>query len=239
MNIYTLSNVSNNKEEQDYSYIGFASNVLPEARCSKTGVSTRSALISTKTVTDIQKEDIPHWYALRATYGREKKAYDYIISQNGKAFYPTICQMKLINGKKKSVELSRLPNMLFAYGTEKEIQALVYDNVNLTYLRFYYRHRHEGVRIIKEPLVIPDNQIESLKIICASESEDVIVIPENITKFKSGDMVRIVEGKFAGVMGRVARYHGQQRVAVIIDGLLTIATAYIPSAFLNIIKQEF
>ena len=52
-------------------------------------------------------------------------------------------------------------------------------------------------------------------------------------------MVRIVEGKFAGVTGRVARYHGQQRVAVIIDGLLTIATAYIPSAFLNTIKQEF
>lgn len=46
-------------------------------------------------------------------------------------------------------------------------------------------------------------------------------------------MVRIVNGKFTGVVGRVARYQGQQRVAVVIDGLLTVATAYIPSVFLE------
>jgi len=34
-------------------------------------------------------------------------------------------------------------------------------------------------------------------------------------------------------IGKVARYHGQQRVAVITDGLLTIASAYVPSAFLE------
>ena len=38
---------------------------------------------------------------------------------------------------------------------------------------------------------------------------------------------------FKGVVGKVARYHGQQRVAVIIDGLLTIASAYVPTAFLE------
>jgi hypothetical protein len=31
----------------------------------------------------------------------------------------------------------------------------------------------------------------------------------------------------------VARYQGQQRVAVIIEGLIAIATAYIPTAFLE------
>lgn len=216
------------------SYIGLASNVLPEAHCSKTGVSTHNAHIRT-----LKDTEEPHWYALRATYGREKKAYDYIISQKGKAFYPTINEVRVIDGKRRSVELSRLPNMLFAYGTEQQIQTFVYDNVNLPYLRFYYRHRHEGSRIIKEPLIIPDSQMDSLKIICASDSEDIIMVPDDITKFKSGDMVRIKEGKFAGVMGRVARYHGQQRVAVIIDGLLTIATAYIPNAFLETIKDEF
>ena len=219
------------KVTQD-SYIGLAPNVLPEAHCSKTGVSTRNAHIRTS-----KDVELPHWYALRATYGREKKAYDYIISQKGKAFYPTILELKMIHGKKKMVEFSRLPNMLFAYGTEQQIQTFVYDNVNLPYLRFYYRHRHEGSRIIKEPLVIPDSQMDSLKIICASDSEDIIMVPDDITKFRSGDMVRIKEGKFAGVRGRVARYHGQQRVAVIIDGLLTIATAYIPNAFLETIKD--
>ena len=231
-----MSNVRCNREKRDSFYIGFASNVPPEAYCSKTGVSTRYVHTPNKVATDVQKKDVSHWYALRATYGREKKAYEYIKSKNAKAFYPTIKVVKIVNGKLKTVEISRFPNMLFAYGTEKQIQTFVYDNINLPYLRFYYRHRHEGLKILKEPLIVPDNQIESLKIICASEDEDIIVVPEHITKFKSGDLVRIVDGKFAGVMGRVARYHGQQRVAVVIEGLLTIATAYIPNAFLEIVK---
>jgi len=44
-------------------------------------------------------------------------------------------------------------------------------------------------------------------------------------------------GKFKGVIGRVARYQGQQRVAVTIEDSLTIATAYLPSAFLQYIEE--
>lgn len=201
-------------------------------RNSKTGVSTRHALSGNISKKEKAKK-IPHWYALRVTYGREKKAYDYLVSKNVKAFYPTITTTKIVGGKRKSVEESRLPNIFFAHGTEDEIKSFVYDNVNLPYLRFYYRHTHEGARIVKNPLIVPDSQIESLMIICASEATDIILVPSNVQKFKEGQTVRVIEGEFKGVTGKVARYHGQQRVAVIIDGLLTIATAYIPSAFLK------
>ena len=126
--------------------------------------------------------------------------------------------------------------IFFARGTEEEIKSFVYDNVNLPQLRFYYCHTHEGARLIKEPLVVPDYQIEGLKIICASEAEDVIIVPPEIQKFQAGQTVRVIDGVFTGVIGKVARYHGQQRVAIIIDGLLTIASAYVPSAFLEQIK---
>jgi hypothetical protein len=35
------------------------------------------------------------------------------------------------------------------------------------------------------------------------------------------------------MVGRVARYQGQQRVGIVVDGLLTMATAYVPTAFLE------
>ena len=178
-------------------------------------------------------KDVPHWYALRVTYGREKKAYDYLVGKHVEAYYPTVTTIKIVDGKRKSVEESRLPNIFFARGTEEEIKSFVYDNVNLPHLRFYYRHFHEGARVVKEPLIVPDNQIESLKIICASEAEDIILVPSDVHKFKKGQTVRIIDGAFKGVVGKVARYHGQQRVAVIIDGLLTIASAYVPTAFLE------
>ena len=222
---------------------GLTPDALPEvqepvlAESSQTGVSTRNALSGSilKTIKRKPKE-VPHWYALRVTYGREKKAYDYLVGKNVEAYYPTIKSVKEVDGKRKTVEESRLPNIFFARGTEEEIKSFVYDNVNLPYLRFYYRHTHEGARVVREPLIVPDNQIEGLKIICASEVEDVIIVPPEIQKFQAGQTVRVIDGVFTGVIGKVARYHGQQRVAIIIEGLLTIATAYVPSSFLEQIK---
>ena len=63
--------------------------------------------------------------------------------------------------------------------------------------------------------------------------DDIIVSPNVIHQFEKGKNVRIIDGKFKGVEGKVARYHGQQRVAIIIDGAFTVATAYVPSAFLE------
>ena len=223
---------------------GLTPDALPEvqepvlAENSQTGVSTRNALSGTDDKTSIKTikrkpKEVPHWYALRVTYGREKKAYDYLVGKHVEAYYPTIKTVKEVDGKRKTVEESRLPNIFFARGTEEEIKSFVYDNVNLPHLRFYYRHTHEGARLIKEPLIVPDYQIEGLKIICASEAEDVIIVPPEIQKFQAGQTVRVIDGVFTGVIGKVARYHGQQRVAIIIEGLLTIASAYVPSAFLE------
>lgn len=220
--------------------IGSDSNVLPEVQKpsigenSDTGVSTKYVLSVAQVSPQTKNlEAERRWYALRTTYGREKKAYEYIISNNGTAYYPTINVVKMVNGKRKNVEVSRIPNMFFAYGTKEEIESFVYDNVNLPYLRFYYKRFYDGSKIAKTPLIVPDEQINGLRIICESEAKDIIITPENVHKFKTGQMVRIVNGKFTGVVGRVARYQGQQRVAVVIDGLLTVATAYIPSAFLE------
>lgn len=224
---------------------GLTPDALPEvqepvlAENSQTGVSTRNVLSGTALKTIKRKpKEVPHWYALRVTYGREKKAYDYLAGKHVEAYYPTIKTVKEVDGKRKTVEESRLPNIFFARGTEEEIKSFVYDNVNLPHLRFYCRHTHEGARLTKEPLIVPNHQIESLKIICASESEDIIVSNTIIHKFEKGDLVSIEDGIFKGVVGRVARYRGQMRVAVIINGFLTVTTAYVPAGFLKTIKAE-
>ena len=215
---------------------GLTSNALPEAQStvsaesSQTGVSTRSVHILSKS--KVQKEEeIPHWYALRTTYGREKKAYDYMTAKGITAFYPTTEVVKLIKGKRKVVTESRLPNIFFAYGTEEQLKSFVYDNVNLPFLRFYYRHVHIGRRIEKIPLIVPDYQMESLKIACTSEEDDVIIVSGEIQKFEKGQLVRVVKGEFEGFMGIVARHKGQQRVGIVVDNLLTVLTAYVPSAY--------
>lgn len=222
--------------------VGLTSDALPEvqeltlAKNSPTGVSTNNAFLGSHGLSKkTSKVNEAHWYALRTTYGREKKAYDFIVDKGGTAFYPTITTVRLIGGKRKKVEESRIPNVFFAYGTEKEIKSFVYDNVNLPYLRFYYYYFHIGNEVKKEPLIVPNSQMESFRIICNAGADDIIVSADQIPKFQQGQLVRVIEGKFKGVIGRVSRYQGQQRVGIVIDGLLTVATAYIPSAFIDCI----
>ena len=227
----------------------------PQAENSHTGVSTNNVLRATgkavhedsrsscegavakcsndlKTIKRKQR-NARQWYALRVTYGREKKAYDYLVGKHVESYYPTVKTVKEVGGKKIVVEESRIPNIFFACGTEEEMKSFVYDNINLPYLRFYYCHCREGRQIVRKPLIVPKRQIESLKIICASEADDIVVVPNDVDKFKAGHTVRVTDGIFKGVVGKVARYHGQQRVAIIIEGLLTVASAYVPSAFLE------
>lgn len=230
--------------------VGLTSSVLPEASAidsaasSETGVSTNyihTESPPSATQSPPEATNPPaglHWYALRTTYGREQKAYDYLVAKGVTAFYPTVRRIKEVRGQRKLVVESRIPNIFFAQATEEEMQRYVYDNVNLPYLRFYYRHYHEGSRIAKVPLIVPDREMNSLKIICESEADDILMIPEEVTKFKTGQLVRVTEGKFKGVIGRVARYQGQQRVAVTIEDSLTIATAYLPKAFLQYIEED-
>ncbi len=224
-------------ESNSPSCIGRINNANPKVLCqstdknSYTGVSTRFVL-SHNSDQKIQKRDV-HWFALRATYGREQKACDYLVSKNVESYCPTITTTKIVRGERKEVVMSRLPNIFFARGTEDEIKAYVYDNIHLPYLRFYYRYSHRNGELTKEPLIVPDDQIESLRIICAAEAADVLFVPSEVTKFKTGQSVRIINGPFQGVIGKVARYQGQQRVAIIIKGMLTIATAYVPTSFLE------
>lgn len=126
-------------------------------------------------------------------YGREKKAYDYI-----KVKVELLSIVRLVDGKRKTVEESRLPNIFFAYGTEEEIKSFVYDNVNLPYLRFYYRYFHISKKVEKEPLIVSNNQIESLRIICKADADDIIVSIDEVQKFQKGQAVRILKGNSRG-----------------------------------------
>lgn len=78
--------------------------------------------------------------------------------------------------------------------------------------------------------------MDSLKIICAADTDNTIVSLGEVPKFEKGQLVKVVDGVFKGVVGRVARWQGQQRVGVIVDDLVTVITAYVPSGFLQMLN---
>ena len=70
----------------------------------------------------------------------------------------------------------------------------------------------------------------------STDSEHVRIVTAEQCHYKSGDKVRVIAGDFKGVVGKVARIAGQQRIVVEISGLCLVATAYIPTDFIEIVK---
>ena len=219
---------------------GLSSDALPkvenssQSENSDTGVSTHFVPLPKEIMASRRAAHQPHWYAIRCTYGRERKAYEFFSKNGIEAFYPTITNTKSTDGKTETIVESRLPNLLFAFGSYEQLKKYVFDNHEDTkYLRFYYNMHHDGT---KDPLVVPQWQMISLMKICDADVEDKQLEPFVVEKFKTGQLVRVKDGPFAGVEGVVKRYKGQQRIGIVIDGLFTITTAYVAKEKLEIVK---
>ena len=225
-------------------YISVCTELIPDAlpkvenssqsENSDTGVSTHFVPLPKEIMASRRAAHQPHWYAIRCTYGRERKAYDFFSKNGIEAFYPTITNTKSTDGKTETIVESRLPNLLFAFGSYEQLKKYVFDNHEDTkYLRFYYNMHHDGT---KEPLVVPQWQMISLMKICDADAEDKHLEPFVVEKFKVGQLVRVKDGPFAGVEGIVKRYKGQQRIGIVVDGLFTITTAYIAKDKLEVLE---
>lgn len=227
----TLSNVNDRRGGTNPPNDGLTSNVILEVQShqqdenSNTGVSSLYVPIENH-----------QWFVLRATYNRVEKDIETLEKKVAYVYIPKHYVIQYKNGKKKRVLEPLLPNLVFVYSTQCHLEELFREENDLNHLRFY-RDKTKDISQQDEkhpPVVVPYYEMLNFIKLTSVDSEHIKLVEPEHCHYKSGDKVRIVEGDFAGVVGRVARIAGQQRVVVEINGLCMVATAYIPSAFLEI-----
>lgn len=204
---------------------GIISNVLPEAQRSQTGVSS-----------DYVHKKEYHWFVLRVTYNRTQKACDIIANADVQSYMPMHYIIKKEIGKKKRILQPLLPNLFFVYTTKEIANSIVKKKDEDTPILKYYldKTRPKETNGKHPPLTIPFDAMTNFIKATSTESDHVRIVSNEQCHYKSGDIVKVIDGEFKGVTGRVARIAGQQRVVVEIAGLCMVATAYIPSAFLEV-----
>ena len=232
-----------NDGSKDSTCKGLASSAFPEVLTSNEGQTPIQgcppAMPTTKPENATENTEQSHWYVLRATYGRELKAKDYLEQHGITTYLPLQTVTKRIDGKIRNFREPVLKNIFFGYGTENDLKNLVYDNVHLPFLRFYYDSFSDPKgSLVRRPLIVPSNQMISFKTICDASEADTIITDKVIRKFQIGDLVRVKAGPFEGVIGRVARYKGQLRVGLVINNFLTVTTTYIPKAYIEPVKNQ-
>lgn len=117
--------------------------------------------------------------------------------------------------------------------------------------QFDYQEKGDGYSILKyyldktkpleengkhPPLTIPFIAMTNFIKATSTNNEHVRIVSAEQCHYKSGDTVKVIGGEFEGVIGKVARIAGQQRVVVEISGLCLVATAYIPTIFIESFK---
>lgn len=220
----TLPNVTTRRGESNPQSIGFTPNAFPEAKSSKTGVSVRYVPAQDK-----------QWYVFRVSYGREDKASDYLVEDGTYTYIAKKLAEKYVQGKRKRYLQTLIPNLLFAYTTAQKAKEYVSNKAELSYLSFYYNHFELDDNQKNPPLIIPDNEMNRFILATSNMNPHLLFVQPSQCHFKGGEQVRVIDGPFTGVEGRVARVAGQQRVVISLSSIGLISTAYIPTAFIQII----
>jgi transcription antitermination factor NusG len=218
----TLSNVTSRGGETNPPSVRITPDAFPEAENLKTGVSVSYVPDSDK-----------HWYVFRASYGREDKASDYIVEDGTFVYIAKRYVRKIVNGKPKKVLETLIPNILFVYTTKEKAEEYVKNTPALSYLTYYYNHFEQDETNMNPPLTISCKEMENFMMATCNMSEHLKFVNESQCHFKGGEKVRVIDGTFAGVEGRVARVSGQQRVVLALSDIGLISTAYIPTAFIK------
>jgi len=218
----TLSNVETRRGEANPPSIRFTPDAFPEAKSSKTGVSVRYAVTPDKS-----------WFVFRVSYGREDKASDFLIEDGTYTYVAKKYVEKYFRGKKKRYLKTLIPNLLFAYTTEDKADKYVNNTPALSYLTYYYNHFEKNDEQKNPPLTISCEEMASFVQATCNKNKHLMFVDPSQCHFKSGEIVKIIDGPFKGVIGRVARVSGQQRVVITLSNIGLISTAYIPKAFLN------
>ena len=186
---------------------------------------------------DNNKSETLQWYVLRVSYGRAEKANDMLMSKGIETFLPLHTIYKVINGKRTKRRVPLLPNFLFVHTTLQIIETLLKSVPTLSFITFYFNHFETNDNGKNPPLVVPKKEMDNFKKLTDIDDEHIRVVDESQLRYCKGDIVRVTDGAFCGIVGKVAKITGQQRVVVEIPGLCNIATAYIPKAFLEVISK--
>jgi len=213
--------------DNESTHSGFMPTTIPDAQSASKGVSVKYLLSEGKC-----------WFVFRVSYGREDKAYDFIVGDGTYAYIPKKYAEEVYMGKKRRVLKSIIPNLLFVYTTPRDAERYVKHTPELSFLSYYYNHFKKDTNGKNPPLTIPYYEMENFILATCNNNEHLLFVKPSQCHYKSGDLVRVTDGPFTGVLGKVARVAGQQRVVVSLSDLGLISTAYIPTAFIQHLCSE-
>lgn len=165
------------------------------------------------------------WFAMKVFKNKAFEIEQYFQGKGVENYIPVQWEEKIRNGEVTKVRKPVISSLIFVCTEEENVEGLekeLYPRVHL------YRFRQS-----KQPAVIPDREMDIFKMVTSVDSEQWDFVDAGSLKFSTNDKVRVTGGIFEGAEGYIKRIKGNRRLIVAIEGIIAIATTYIPSCYLE------
>ena len=175
--------------------------------------------------------DPRNWFPMRVTYSRELKVKAELDRLDIENFVPMT--YKLIDGDTDNPRRELVPainNLIFVHSTQERISHLKLSNETLEPLRYMIDQTAQKAHTI---MTVPDRQMENFMRVASRTDDSVMFLDDETVVGKEGKHVEIMGGAFEGVTGVIRRVKRCKRVVVEIEGVASVAIAFVPVEWLK------
>lgn len=170
------------------------------------------------------------WYALKVFYNRISKIDTILRERNIESYIPMRVVERVVAGRIVRRRHPAVSSLMFLRCSEADATELKSE---LRSLAMIYTNRGERI-----PAAISDSEMQMFIRVTSMDDAGLEYIGELEEGWTTGDRVRVTGGIFQGAEGYIKRIKGNHRLIVAIEGVIAVATSYIPSCFLEKIEGE-
>ena len=191
------------------------------------------------------------WFPMRVTYQREMKVKAELDRLGIECFVPM--RYRIVESRNQgTTELQRgtntnltndtnlrrelvpaINNLIFVRLTQERISELKMSNEVLEPLRYMMDRTASREHVI---MTVGDREMENFMRVASRTDDSVMFLDEETVVGKEGKRVEIMGGAFEGVMGVIRRIKRCKRVVVELEGIASVAIAFVPVGLLKEIE---
>ena len=139
------------------------------------------------------------WYALKVFYNKVFDLRDTLAGRVDDTYIPVTVSVVERGGVKKRVERPLISSLMFIRATPEAAASLgpVIEGKAMIYTAMTAAGRH--------PVAIPDREMNIFMLVTSRGEWGVEYIGDDMTRYHSGDRVRVIDGPFKGSEGHIVR----------------------------------
>ena len=171
------------------------------------------------------------WFPMRVTYQREMKVKAELDSLGIENFVPM--RYRVVDDGAEIPRRELVPainNLVFVRSTQERISGLKASNEVLEPLRYMMDRTASREHAI---MTVGDREMENFLRVASRTDDSVLFLNEDSCVGKEGKRVMITGGTFEGVTGVIRRVKRCKRVVVDIEGVASVAIAFVPVEWLK------